>query len=200
VRHGAVADPWPGRIYGRLDVPLSPVGEAEARRVAGALEAEPLAAVVSSGLSRAEFSAALLRAPRGLDRRDDPRLIELDRGRWAGRERAEIAAAEPELWAASQACGGALNPDDGETIEQVLTRVRAGLDAAAALGPDAQVAVVAHLWVLRAAGVIALGMRPEKIASLRVPTSGLLVVDWRPGGAGSRLIGLGADALPTRRP
>ena len=199
LRHGAVADPWPQRIYGRLDVPLSSAGEAEARRVAAAFAQEPLAAVVSSGLPRAEFTAALLRAPRGLPRRDDARLIEVDRGSWAGRERDEIAASEPELWARSRAVGGALNPADGETVEQVVSRVRAGLDAAAALAPGQQVAVVAHMWVLRSACVIALGMEPLALARLRVPTSGLVAIDWRPGGAGSKLVTLGADALPPRR-
>jgi hypothetical protein len=37
VRHGAVANSWSERIYGRLDVPLSPAGEAEARTIAAAL-------------------------------------------------------------------------------------------------------------------------------------------------------------------
>lgn len=200
VRHGAVADPWPQRIYGRLDVPLSAVGEAEARRVAEAFQTETLAAVVSSGLARAEFTAGLLREPRGLVRRDDPRLLELDRGSWAGRERAEVAAAEPERWARSLALGGALGPEDGEAMEAMMERVRAGLDGAAALGPGGQVAVVAHLWVLRSAAALVLGLPAASVARLKVPTGGVLAIDWAPGGAGARLVGLGVDALPTLHP
>ena len=96
VRHGAVASPWSSRIYGRLDVPLSDAGCLEAERVVTALAGVQLDAVLSSGLSRAEYTATRLREPRGLPLETDGRLLELDRGSWAGRLKAEIALQDPE--------------------------------------------------------------------------------------------------------
>lgn len=205
LRHGAVEAPWPARIYGRLDVPLSAEGRAEARGVATALADVPLAGVVSSGLARAEYTAALLRGPRGLGRRDDPELVEMDRGSWAGRERTELARSDPERWAAHRAVGGARGAADNEPMEAVRERVRAGLDRAADLAPGEQVAVVAHLWVLRAAVVHTLGLEPEAATRVRVPTSGLVVLEWPHAagrGAGLRptLVALAPDRLPERAP
>jgi broad specificity phosphatase PhoE len=142
----------------------------------------------------------LLREPRGLERRDDERLLEIDRGTWAGRTKQEIARTEPQLWAQSQAMGGALNPPDAETVHQVCQRVRLGLDAAANLACGEQVAVVAHMWVLRAAAALVLGLEPSQLARIQVPTGGLIVLDWVPGGPDpvgrSRVVGLCADSLP----
>ncbi len=199
IRHGAVAESWRTRIYGRLDVPLSSEGELEARRMVQALDGLPLAAVISSGLARAEFTASLLRHSRGIERRDDDRFLELERGSWAGRERADIEASEPEAWAESLATGWARGPEDGERIEDLSVRVRAGLDAAARLGRGDSVCVVAHCWVLRAAVAMALGLEPIRMARIHVPTGGLVALDWPASPDGEpRLEGLGLDQWVSR--
>ena len=96
VRHGAVAAPWDGRIYGDLDVPLSALGREEARLAAERLSDLPLDAVLSSGLERAEYGASLMRAARDSERRDEPALREIHRGAWKGLDRAEL---DPEAFA-----------------------------------------------------------------------------------------------------
>ena len=54
VRHGETAWNVDGRIQGHLDIALSDVGRAQARRLGRALaEREPLALIVSSDLARA---------------------------------------------------------------------------------------------------------------------------------------------------
>jgi broad specificity phosphatase PhoE len=203
VRHGAVAEPWGTRIYGRLEVPLSAEGEAEARRVALALGKLRLDGVVCSGLARAEFSAALLREGRDLERRDDPRFLEMDRGTWAGLEQAHLAAEFPGDWAAFCAAGGAWQAPGAEPLDGIRARVRAGLDDWAEVWPGGQVAVVAHMWVLRAAVITALELAPEAMGRVWLPTSGVVVLDWptvagRRQGLGPRLLASVPDELPSQ--
>lgn len=181
IRHGAVDEAWKDRIYGRVDVALSKVGEEEARSVARSLASTPLDAVYYSGLSRAGFTADLLAQARDLEPKIDPDFLEMDRGSWARRTRADIADSEPELWSKSQALGGALNPPDGEPLDSIFERVARGLDRVAAAHPDGQVAIVAHLWVLRASVAMTDGLAREQLAQTAVPTAGRVTIEWPEG-------------------
>ncbi|MEZ6004267.1 MAG: histidine phosphatase family protein [Planctomycetota bacterium] len=187
IRHGAVHADWAGRLYGALDVPLSSEGHAQARAVARELREEPLAAVVSSGLSRAEFTANLLRSDRpGLERIDRPRLAERNRGDWAGWTLAEIETRHPgagELWEASH---GRFTPPGGESLADVQARVTAEIDRLAEEHRGGQIAIVAHLWVVRAAVAAAIGLPADGVGAISMPTSGRARIQWRPGGAGAR--------------
>ena len=61
VRHGETAWNVDGRIQGHLDIALSDVGRAQARRLGRALaEREPLALIVSSDLARAQETARIV--------------------------------------------------------------------------------------------------------------------------------------------
>ena len=209
VRHGEVAAEWRQRVYGDLDVPLSTAGEEEARAVARLFAGQALAEVVSSGLARAEFTAARIRAGARaaadggvLSRRDDERLRELGRGEWAGLEVLELARRFPEAWRRFEASGWTEAPPGGETLAELATRVLPALDEVATRA-RAPVAIVAHKWVLRVAICEALGCPLERCANIEVATSGLLAFDWpreralstRPT-QGPQLLGLGLARLP----
>lgn len=187
IRHGAVAAEWRERIYGRLDVPLAPEGENEARRAVARLAGVRLDAVVSSGLQRAEFTAALLRAERpGLARVDDPRLLEIDRGRWAGLDQAALDARHPGSHAAWRASSGLLAAPGGETVQDVSNRVLPALDELARRHPGGAVAVVAHLWVVRAALCSAHGVPLQRCTELVVATGATHTADWPCAGVSVR--------------
>ncbi|MEZ6017486.1 MAG: histidine phosphatase family protein [Planctomycetota bacterium] len=199
IRHGEVDDAWRDRIYGRLDVPLSARGHEQCVRIAAALAPIALDAVVSSGLMRAEDAAAALRATRpGLQRRDEPSLLELDRGPWAGRSKSELRAEDPaglERWERSR---GVLGPAGSESVAEVAARVLPALDRLAAEFAGGAVAVVAHLWITRVAACRALGLAPDRAASLAIPPGGFVVLDWPAVAAGGpqrpELVALVPDA------
>jgi broad specificity phosphatase PhoE len=200
VRHGRVEDAWRGRIYGDLEVGLAPEGEEEARRAALRLSGVSLAAVVSSGLARAEFGAALLRSGRGLPRRDEPDLREIDRGGWRGSTFGDVERAAPGSIAAWRG-DPAFRPPGGESLADLLARVRARLDALAAEFAGLELAVVAHSWVGRVAACAALDLGPEAAHRFDLPTGGLVVLDWPPdpsGGLRPSLAAFAADAPPPR--
>jgi broad specificity phosphatase PhoE len=200
LRHGRVEDAWRGRIYGDLEVGLAPEGEEEARRAAGALSGLTLAAVVSSGLARAEFGAALLRAGRGLARRDEPDLREIQRGDWRGSTFEAVERGAPGSLA-SWRSDPAFSPPGGESLADLYARVRPRLDALAQEFAGAEIAVVAHSWVGRLAACAALDLGPQAAHRFDLPTGGLVILDW-PSAPGDlerpTLVGFATDVPPSR--
>lgn len=182
IRHGEVDRAWQGRIYGCLDVPLSPRGEAEARRTVACLADELLGAVVSSGLARAEQAAALLRGTRGLERRDDPDLREIDRGEWAGVSIEELEREQPGAWASWHSAPGSTRPPAGESLADLAARVTPRLDHWAQTFAGERVAIVTHSWVIRVAVCGALALPVDLAVRLDLDTGALVVLDWPAAG------------------
>lgn len=178
IRHGEVEPPWATRLYGALDVPLSERGREQSREVAGRFRQLTLASVVSSGLERAEFAAALLRADRDLERRDDARLAERSRGAWAGLARDEVNRAQPGAWEELRRSEGILTPPGGETLEEVQARVLPALAELARAHAGQSLVVVAHLWVTRVALCHTLGMPLEHCARLAIGHCQVATIDW----------------------
>ncbi len=201
-RHGSVDVSWHGRVYGDLDAPLSRRGEAEAQELAERLSDRPLAAVLSSGLARAEYGAAALRAGRLLERRDDRALLEIDRGEWRGLPLAEIEERWPGAWARWWADPDHDRPPGGETLADLMRRVVPCVEKLAREFPGAEVAVVAHSWVIRVAVCRALGLPSRAATRLDLPPSGLCILDWPCGEPGELcapvLAGFAADSAPDR--
>ena len=199
VRHGAVDAAWRDRVYGCLDVPLSEEGRGEARTAAARLAEAELAAVVSSGLARAEFGAALLRADRALERQDDFDLREIDRGAWAGRPLADLERDEPGAWRAWHERPATNRAPDGESLADLAVRVRPRFDAWAARHPGASVAIVSHSWVVRVAVCTVLDVSLDQAPRFDVTTGGVVVIEWpvdRASGLRPTLSGFVTDRPP----
>lgn len=116
----------PGTCYGMLDIAADPAAtQAAAERLAAALPAA--ARVAYSTLQRCELLAQCLQALRpDLAPQPDPRLREMDFGRWEGQPWDAIARADIDAWAEDFASG---RPGGGENLADVLARVAAALRA-----------------------------------------------------------------------
>lgn len=201
VRHGRVAAEWTGRVYGDLDVPLGPEGEADSRRVAALLSTVRFDAVVSSGLARTEHLAALLRAASGLPRRDERDLREIGRGDWCGLRPDEVPDDGFRRWTRAPAAARA---PGGESLADLAARALPRLAALAREHAGGTVAVVTHSWVARVAAAHALGLELDRVPRLVLSTGAILVLDWSAGGAAGGalelsppvLAGFAIDALP----
>lgn len=180
VRHGQVEAEWREKIYGCLDVPLSERGREEARRAADFLAAEPIDAVISSGLSRTRYGAAWLARARRLEVRHDAALREIDRGEWAGLRFDELEQQQPGVFGAWKKAPWTVRPPGGESMTDLAARVRPVLDDLAREFRGGLVAVVAHSHVLRAAVASAVG--PEAAMELEVPTGSIYALDWTVAG------------------
>ncbi len=160
LRHAEVAAA-PGLCYGASDLPADPDAT---RRAAARLahELPPGLALWCSPLQRCAALARELQARRpDLRLQTDVRLREFDFGAWEGRPWATIARPEFDTWLAD--FGQARPGGDGENVAELMGRVGAAWDAWRAAGQDA--AWVSHAGVIRAARLLARGVREVRAAS-----------------------------------
>ena len=147
----------PGICYGALDMPADPAATARsAQRLAAALPQR--LSVWHSPLQRCELLAHDLIGLRpDLALKPAAELVEFDFGRWEGRPWSAIDPAELQAWTddfAHYAVGGT-----GESVSTFMARVGSAFDA---LAPDTL--WITHAGVIRAAGLLAQGMRHIKRA------------------------------------
>jgi len=123
-RHGETDDNGPPlRFQGWRDTPLNDTGRAQARELAGRVADMGIASLFTSDLSRALETAEIIGAGVGLEPQVDPRLREANRGRWEGRLFEEVAAAEPEDYAAWLRAGAGWRFPGGESLQEQSDRV-----------------------------------------------------------------------------
>jgi len=156
LRHGDTAWAAAGRHTGRTDVPLTPAGEAEARRAGDRLHGLDPALVLCSPLQRARRTAELAGYP---DAVVDADLAEWDYGPVEGRTSAEVGAVlgRPyEIFRDGVAVPGlsvpglAAPPSSGESLAQVRARAERVLQRVRpVLADGGTVLAVAHGHLLR---------------------------------------------------
>ena len=165
VRHGASAAAVPGEpfplVEGHGDPPLAPEGEAQAEAVAERLAGEGIAGLFITTLRRTLETAAPLVTRTGLEAVVVRDLREVSLGEWEGGEfRIRMAEGDPVALQAVAEERWEVIPG-AETMESLAERVRAGIDAIAALaGPDVSVAAIVHGGVIGEACRQATGSRP----------------------------------------
>ena len=113
-RHGQTAWSLSGQHTGLTDLPLTPTGEANARRLALRLQGLEFARVLCSPLQRARHTCEL--AGYGARAAIDARLVEWNYGDYEGRTSAEVHAQRPDWQLFRDGCPG------GETPAQVAAR------------------------------------------------------------------------------
>ena len=144
-RHGETDWNRDGRFQGHADPPLNERGRRQARAHAELLAGEPIEAVYSSDLLRAQETAQIVATQLGLEVVVDPQLRERDVGEWSGLTRAEIDERFPnqiQAWREGRAVVG-------ETREALSERVLAAARRISAAHPDGVVLVVSHGGALR---------------------------------------------------
>lgn len=184
VRHGEVINPGGDRAvyYGAMDVPLSPLGEAEARAAATYLKSQEkeIDLVVSSPLSRAIFGANEVRKLQSSLAETDITTLngftELERGSWCGKTKDEIGA---DMMARFDACDDSVTPEGGESYPFLKNRVLQARDEVLdKLSPGRAAVVVSHLQVTRSMLSEALGIPIEEMTGLKVATASVTCIDY----------------------
>src|SRR5690606_2646724 len=137
-RHGET--PWnaEGRYQGQIDIPLSPVGEAQAAALGERLREVPVTRAVASPLSRARRTAELALGPdRAGMLQIDPDVQEIAHGEWEGLLASEIHEKDPARLRAWREEPDTVLMPGGESLRQVLDRSWRGLvRATEGLGAD----------------------------------------------------------------
>jgi probable phosphoglycerate mutase len=123
-RHGETAWSLSGQHTGLTDLPLTPNGECNARRLGDRLKGLTFANVFTSPLQRASRTSEL--AGYGAVAEIDPDLVEWNYGEYEGRRSADIRAERPDWQLFRDGCpGGESLAEIGERADRVVQRIRA---------------------------------------------------------------------------
>ncbi len=173
-RHGET--PWnaEGRYQGQEDIPLSPVGERQARLLGERLRDVRIDKAVSSPLARAYLTAQLalgeVRAPMLTT---EMGFMEIAHGTWEGLLASEIGARDPERLRAWREAPDTVQMPGGESIKQVFRRSWEALQwSTEGLGSTDTLLVVAHDAVNRVLLCHVLGIPLSRLWTFRqAPTT-----------------------------
>lgn len=150
-RHGETEWTLSGQHTGRTDIPLTPRGEADAKRLGDDLRAYKFALVLSSPLQRARRTCEL--AGFGNVMQIDPDLQEWNYGEYEGLTSKQIRERRPNWYLFRDGCpGGEVAADVGVRADRVLTKARAA---------RGNVLLFAHGHFLRVVTARWLGLPPD---------------------------------------
>jgi broad specificity phosphatase PhoE len=171
IRHGQTQWNSEGRWQGQADPPLNTFGRRQAHRAAQALRGNGLDLLYSSDLRRALETAHIIGAELGLAVIPDPRLREINLGRWQGMLSTDIQAQYPDefrLWHTSPL---ATRPPNGEDLHTLAARVLEAVSDVASRHPGQRIGIVAHELPI---AVVLAYLRGVDLARLRdlIPATG----------------------------
>lgn len=173
-RHGETRWNAEGRYQGQMDIPLSAVGEGQARLLGERLQDVPITRAVASPLLRAKLTAELaLQGHRAGNLLLDADLQEIAHGEWEGLLASEIRERDPDLLGAWREAPESVQMPGGESLQQVLDRAwPALLRAMEGLGDDDTLLIVAHDAVNRVLLCRILGLPLSRLWTFRqAPTT-----------------------------
>lgn len=173
VRHGETAWNAEGRYQGQRDIPLSPVGEAQAKALGIRLADVPIARAVASPLSRARRTAEIALGERASMLTTDEGFAEIAHGDWEGKLTSEIRASDPERLRAWREAPESVRMPGGESLGEVMERAWAAfVRAGEGLDRDDVLLVAAHDAVNRLLIARVLGLPIGRLWSFRqAPTT-----------------------------
>lgn len=198
VRHAAPALEA-GCCYGALDVGLSDEGREQARLLAEALGAAPLAAVYTSPLERARQTAAEIASRHNLVPRQRSGLAEIDFGEFEGRPYDEIAATHPDTYAVWMSLPTEVEFPGGERFADFTRRVRETSRDVRLAHEGEEVALVTHGGPIRIVVADALAMPTSALFRLDQSLAGLSVIDWINGSPILRLLNASTAGTSPKR-
>jgi probable phosphoglycerate mutase len=149
IRHAETVWNREKRIQGRQDSPLTPEGEMMADRWGLALRAFHWDRILASDIGRAMATASRLNTHLQLPLEVDPRLRELDWGRWTTKTVAQLRQEEGEMVVLQERAGWDFQPPQGESRRSQLTRCCQALLEAAGRYPGDSILVVTHGGVIK---------------------------------------------------
>ena len=178
-RHGETQWNVEGRSQGQtFDIPLSEVGQAQARALGQRLLGLTIHRAVASPLLRARETAEWALGDRSGLLTLDPRLMEISHGLWEGRLASENRRDFPELQKAWRETPDQVTLPGGESLQGVLDRAwPAFREACAGLGAEEVVLLVTHDAVCRVLLCRVLGLGLGRVWSFRQAASCLNLLE-----------------------
>ncbi len=170
-RHGQTAWSLSGQHTGRTDIPLTPVGEQQARQLGGRLQGVQVAQVFCSPLQRARRTCEL--AGFGAQATFDDDLMEWDYGAYEGLRSAEIHQQRPDWQLFRDGC------PKGESPAEVGARADRVVSKACAVGGNVLIFSSGHF--LRVLAARWLGLEAAGGRYFTLGTASLSIVGYEHG-------------------
>jgi len=167
-RHGETAWSLSGQHTGSTDLPLTPKGEENARRLGARLQGRKFAKIFTSPLQRARRTCEL--AGFGAVAQPDPELIEWNYGEYEGLTTTQILGKRPGWRLFRDGCPGGESPDQAAArADRVVARLRA-------VGGDVLLFSSGHF--LRMLGTRWLGLPPADGRCFLLSTASLSILGY----------------------
>lgn len=183
LRHGQVDFP-PGIYYGQMDVPLSEEGKRQSLLAARRMAMSGLDAVLCSDLERCTFMASLIQQEGGPGPESMSALREVNFGRWAGLSWDEIDKQYPGEMTRRMNDLEHYRPPGGESLSDLLLRVKKVFSRCISGDYGGKVAIVAHGGVNRVLLADFLEISLQKIFCLHQDHACINCVEYYPDGNG----------------
>ena len=186
-RHGATAFSIDKRFSGRggTDVPLSPIGLAQARALAHELVARGGAdVIVASPLLRTQQTARIVAELIETPVHTDDDFAECAFGEWDGMTFAEVSARWPDRvteWLASTDVA----PPGGESFAEVRARVNRGRARVVEMFAGQRVVVVAHVTPIKVMVGLAVDAPLTSLFRMELAPCSITTLAWYPDGNAS---------------
>lgn len=183
VRHGETRLTSEARAQGWTDTPLSDAGRLQAGWLAARLKSFQIGAAFTSDLSRAVETTEILLGNRGALSQSCSCLREQHYGDWEGKPYQQVQADDPERYARLMTCDLSFAPPGGESIDDLIRRVRQALFPLRSchLG-SSDILVVGHAGSIRALAVLLLDIPQSAFWRFKVSLASLSVIGLYPEG------------------
>lgn len=182
IRHGETDWNRQQRFQGQIDVPLNPMGHAQAARLARRLAAEAADVLVCSDLLRTRETAAPLADAWRMPPLLHPGFREQSFGVLEGLDVPTIKARHADLWAQWLEQRADFQLPGGESLREFHRRVLDAVQTVADAHAGARVAVVTHGGVLDMLWRTAHGLSLDGLRRCEIPNTGINRLRWRGGG------------------
>ena len=175
IRHGQTASNRDGLLVGRIDPPLTELGESQAQRLGVRLQGSNPAFILSSPLLRARQTADAIAASTGLTVEIEDRLVEMNYGEWDGTPIADVPIEVWRQWRSDPE----FKPPGGESLHDVSKRV--GSLMGELLISDDLAIVVSHVSPIKAALTWALGAPDQMVWRMFIDVASISSIGMRQG-------------------
>jgi probable phosphoglycerate mutase len=182
VRHGQTEWNRVERFRGWADVPLNETGLEQARATGKRVAAswKPVA-VYSSPLSRAVETAEAIASHFGLTVQAHPNLIDINYGQWQGLTPEEVKARWPDALATWYESPHQAQIPQGETLEELRTRVMAVVKELGARHAGQTIVIVGHTVINRIILLGILGLGNDRFWRIKQDTCAINVFEAEDG-------------------
>jgi len=171
IRHGQTDWNVEGRWQGQADPPLNGRGREQAYHAAEYHKQFGFNVLYSSDLRRAMETVQIIGKELGLDILPEPRLREINLGKWQGMLSGDIQAQYPDESRRWQEEPLSAQPPDGETILALSARVLEAVNEIIARRPRQRVGVVSHEFPIAIALCRSAGLGLDHLRSM-MPQNG----------------------------